>query len=288
MPELPEVELVVKSLDRLISGRRIAAAVLRRRRLAPDLSPAQFSARLRGATVNFIHRRGKHILFDLSRDRTLIVHLRMTGRFMFLPADRENPKFTHAEFYFEDENRLVFADQRHFGFMRLVDTPELDEAAELKKLAPEPFAKEFSPAYLAGVLGGSTRRIKDLLLDQTKVCGLGNIYAAEALFLARINPETPARSISRIKSNRLHRSIREVLAESIAHGSTLNADPEDIDRSYYGGGYENHWRVYDREDKPCPNCRARIKRIKYTGRSSYFCPRCQRINKKADAARRRV
>lgn len=276
MPELPEVELVARALNTLVSGRRIFMAELLRERLAPETAPPEFARKLSQTKIKHVWRRGKHILFELNKGLTLIVHLRMSGRFQILTAERENPKFTHAVFYFADESRLVFSDQRHFGFMRIVETDFVSKAKELRKLAPEPFSAEFSAEYFRGILKTSSRNLKEFLLDQTKVCGLGNIYAAEAMFLARVNPQTPARVVSAIKAGRLHRFIREVLAESIKHGSTLNVNPENIDGSYYGGGFEDHWRVYDREGDPCINCGSAIKRLKQGGRSSYFCPKCQR------------
>jgi formamidopyrimidine-DNA glycosylase len=275
MPELPEVELVAKSLEKLVSGRNILIAELLRQRLAPDSSPESFGEKINGSTINSVSRRGKHILFDLNNSNTLIVHLRMSGRFMLLPIERELPKFSHAIFYFEDESRLIFTDQRHFGFMKIVETENLQQAKEIAKLAPEPFSDEFSSEYFRKTLKSSTRSIKELLLDQTKVTGLGNIYAAEAMFLARVNPQIAANKISKIKANRLHKFVKEVLFESIENGSTINVNPENIDGSYYDGGFEDHWHVYDREDEPCSRCGAKIKRIKQSGRSSYFCPRCQ-------------
>lgn len=276
MPELPEVELVAKSLDKLVAKRKIAAAELLRERLAPDISPENFAAKFKNATINFVHRRGKHILFDLDNGQTLIAHLRMSGRFQLLPLETELPKFTHAVFYFQDDARLVFSDQRHFGFMRIVETENLFDAKELKRLAPEPFSDDFSAGYFRAVLKTSKKSLKEFLLDQTKVLGLGNIYASEAMFLARVNPQLPAGKISAKKANLLFEKIRAVLTESIAHGSTLNVDPENIDGSYYGGGYELAWRVYDRENTPCVICDTPIARVKQAGRSTYFCPRCQK------------
>lgn len=276
MPELPEVELVAKSLDALVGGRRIVAAELLRERLAPFNSPPEFAEKLKDAKINRVYRRGKHILFDLDNGKTLLAHLRMSGRFMLLPFDRENPKYTHAAFYFADETRLVFQDQRHFGFMRVVETEKLHEVKELKSLAPEPFSDEFNAKYLVLILKTSKRSLKEFLLDQTKVTGLGNIYAAEAMFLARINPQTPANRVSARKAKVLFEKIREVLAESIRHGSTLNVNPENIDGSYYNGEYAGKWLVYDREKKPCVVCETEIERLKQGGRSSYFCPRCQK------------
>jgi formamidopyrimidine-DNA glycosylase len=275
MPELPEVELVVKSLDSLVKGRKIIVAELLRERLAPENPPAQFAESLKDSTINFVHRRGKHILFDLDNSNTLIAHLRMSGRFMLLPVERDLPKYSHAVFYFEDETRLVFQDQRHFGLMKIVATAGLHEAKEIKKLAPEPFSDDFNPQYFREILKTSKKSLKEFLLDQTKVLGLGNIYASEAMFLARANPQVAANRLSARKANVLFEKIREVLHESIAHGSTLNVNPENIDGSYYGGGYENHWRVYDREKQPCANCETPVRRIVQGGRSTYFCPRCQ-------------
>lgn len=275
MPELPEVELVVQSLDKLVRGRTIIAAELLRERLAPDTDPLIFAGKLLNTTVNFVHRRGKHVLFDLDNGQTLITHLRMSGRFMLLPLERENPKFTHAVFYFGDETRLVFQDQRHFGLMKIVETKRLHEAKELKKLAPEPFSEEFSLHYFRETLKGSKRSLKEFLLDQTKVCGLGNIYASEAMFLANVNPAGIANRVSSRKSVPLYEKIREVLQEAIAQGSTLNVDPENIDGSYYSAGFETNWRVYDREGVPCINCKTAIIRLKQAGRSTYYCPKCQ-------------
>lgn len=276
MPELPEVELVAKSLDRLVRDRRIASADLIREKLTPEHSVAEFAELLAGATIRFVHRRGKHVLIDLSNERTLIVHLRMSGRFMLLAAERELPKFSHAIFHLEDDTRLVFQDQRHFGMMKIVETSRLFEAKELAKLAPEPFSDEFSPEYFRRVLKTSKRSIKEFLLDQTKVLGLGNIYASEAMFLARVNPRVSADKLSRPKARALFETARFVLEESIGHGSTLNVDPENIDGSYYGGAYEDRWRVYDREGEACMDCAEPIRRIVQGGRSTYFCPKCQR------------
>jgi formamidopyrimidine-DNA glycosylase len=276
MPELPEVELVARALGRLVAGRRIVAAKLLRAGLAPETSPRSFARNLRGARIEAVGRRGKHILIRLDNERVLITHLRMTGRFLYLPVEASLPKHTHAVFQLNDERRLVFTDQRHFGMMKIVPNARLDEAKELRKLAPEPFSEEFTPGQLHAALLRSRRTLKETLLDQRRVLGLGNIYAAEVMFIARINPFTIAAELSNKRVPRLHRAILDVLSESLAHGSTMNVDPENIDGSYYGGSYEGHWRVYDREGEPCPTCKARIRRVSHAGRSTFFCPRCQR------------
>ena len=157
MPEVPEVELVVRHLNQLVSGRGIFEAKLLRQRLAPATLQNDFSRNFAGSKINFVHRRGKHVLFDLDNGRTLITHLRMSGRFLLLNADHSDPKFTHAVFHFEDGHRLVFQDLRHFGLMKVIKTDELYEAKELRKLAPEPFAEAFDREYLYRALR-TTRR----------------------------------------------------------------------------------------------------------------------------------
>ncbi len=276
MPELPEVELVARSLDRLVSGLRVESAKLIRPGLAPENTPRGFARALRGATVVRVGRRGKHVIFELDNGRVLVTHLRMTGRFLLLPRRARLPKHTHALLRLADGRRLAFTDQRHFGLMKVTTAGLLPQARELRRLAPEPFSDEFTPDYLASVLARTKRALKDVLLDQTKVTGLGNIYAAEVLFLARLNPFGAAAGLPRRHVPRLHRSILAVLGEALAHGSTMNVDPEDIDGSYFGGGgYQGRWRVYDREGEPCQKCRAPIRRHVHAGRSTYFCPRCQ-------------
>jgi len=276
MPELPEVELVARSLDRLVSGLRIETARLIRPGLAPENTPRAFARALRGATFEKVGRRGKHILAELDNGRVLITHLRMTGRFLLLPTRRPLPKHTHALFQLDDGRRLAFTDQRHFGLMKVVSTEHLADARELRGLAPEPFSEEFTPDYLAAVLARTSRALKDVLLDQTKVTGLGNIYAAEVLHRARVNPFSTASHIQRRQVKRLHQAILHVLGEALAHGSTMNVDPENIDGSYFGGGgYQGRWRVYDREGEPCRKCRDPIRRVTHAGRSTYFCARCQ-------------
>lgn len=276
MPELPEVELVARALDRHVGGRTFLSARLLRPGLAPESTPASFARALRGQRIARVGRRGKHILFELGDRFVLITHLRMTGRFVLLPAGVALPKHAHAVFRLDDERWLVFCDQRHFGLMKLVRAGELSEARELRSLAPEPFSDEFTPAYLRAALARTRRTLKETLLDQTKVTGLGNIYAAEAMFIARVSPFVAASRVAPRRLPRLHRAILEVLGEAIAHGSTMNVDPEDFEGSYYGGPYESRWRVYAREGEPCVNCRAPIRRFMHAGRSTFYCPRCQR------------
>lgn len=276
MPELPEVDLVARTLHQLVASRPIRSAELKRERLAPSTTPAEFAEFLANSKIESVIRRGKHLIFDLDNSKTLIVHLRMSGRFSLLDAEDEDPKFTHAVFHFDGGQRLVFDDQRHFGLMKIVNTGELHTAKELAKLAPEPFGDEFNPAYLRAQMQSSTRSLKEFLLDQTKVTGLGNIYAAEALFVAGINPELRANKLSRPRSILLFNAIVAVLTEAIELSRQGETDPKIIDGRYFSDNAERQWLVYDREGQPCVNCNSPIVRLKQGGRSTYFCRKCQR------------
>lgn len=273
MPELPEVEHVVRALRPIVTGRRILAAELNLKRIAPELSRVSFGKQLRNVLITGVGRRGKYILFELESGRMLATHLRMTGKFVSLAIDESLPPYAHVVFYLDDERRLVFCDMRQFGRMRLIrNAGRLPK--ELTTLAPEPFSEDFSEEYLIETLSRSRRSLKQLLLDQTRVLGLGNIYAVEALFLAGINPMKPANRLSKPRARKLYQAIRQVLHEAIDAGSTLQIDLADGNGNYFGTT-ERFWRVYEREGEPCVNCGRRIKRIVHGGRSTYYCPRCQ-------------
>lgn len=276
MPELPEVEMVARHLRALVVGRTITKAQLLWPRTAPEQTARQFAAGLKGARVEAVGRRGKYILVHLHNGRTLLVHLRMTGRFFYLDSQAELPSHARAIFQLDNTKQLLFHDVRKFGKLHLVPTSRLHESAQLAALAPEPFSAEFSLAYLFDTLRASAQQIKLALLDQTKVLGLGNIYAAEALHRAGVHPKLAARKLSKPRAARLHQEIVSVLNEAIANESTLNTDPESLDASYTGGTYETMTRVYERAGMPCLVCATPIRRIVQGQRSTYFCPQCQR------------
>jgi formamidopyrimidine-DNA glycosylase len=278
MPELPEVEHVVRALRLAVVGLTIIATEINLPKLIAPTTPSLFKRKLKNVTISGISRRGKFILIECHRpDHTeglvLMVHLRMTGKFLYLKPDDELPKHSHAVFYLDNDRRLVFRDQRQFGIMRVVSQAKLGQAKGIAELAPEPFSEEFSVDYLRKVFGRSTRTLKTFLLDQTKVLGLGNIYAVEALFRAGINPFRPANTLSVKRVVRLHTAIQEVLNFAILHiraGFNLEGGFS------YGEAFERFWQVYEREDEPCVKCGSRIRRVAHGGRSTYWCPRCQR------------
>jgi formamidopyrimidine-DNA glycosylase len=243
--------------------------------LLAGLSPTSLKRRLKGARINAINRRGKYILIELDNHHVLLVHLRMTGKFQYISTDMPLPPYAHVVFYLDDDRRLVFCDMRQFGRMRLLSAKALPALPQIETLAPEPLTDDFSLTYFLETLSRSRRSLKQLLLDQTRILGLGNIYASEALFLARISPLKEAHRLSKQRAVKLHQAIRDILQEAIDAGSTLRIDLTDANGSYFGTS-ERFWRVYEREGEPCVNCGTKIRRLVQGGRSTYFCPRCQR------------
>src|SRR5262245_8989808 len=274
MPEMPEVEIVTQRLRETIKGRVLTRVQLLGSRIAPENSHRQFALWLKGARIVDVARRGKFILTQLSNNRTLITHLRMTGRFYLREINSENTPYARAVFWLDDGRKLVFDDQRQFGVMMVVSTGQLDQVKYLKKLAPEPLSEEFSADYPYATLTRSPQQIKLALLDQRKVAGLGNIYASEALHRAKVNPRLPANKLSRPRTVLLHGEIVAVLEEAIANKGVFDRDSGDIDASY--GRYESVVRVYEREGLPCLTCGTPIRRITQGARSTYFCLKCQR------------
>jgi formamidopyrimidine-DNA glycosylase len=275
MPELPEVEHVVRGLRRAVLGRRILATELNLPRIVASPSPSYFKRKLRGVYIDAISRRGKYILFALDSGDVLVTHLRMTGKFVCITDDQPLPPYPHVVFYLDDERRLVFCDMRQFGRMRLLPAARLSALLQIRSLAPEPLTDDFNFSYFWETLSKSRRSLKQLLLDQTKVLGLGNIYASEALFLARISPFKAANTLSKARAMKLHQAVRDILEEAIVAGSTLRVDLADGIGSYFGTT-ERFWRVYEREGEPCVNCGKKIRRAVQGGRSTYYCPRCQK------------
>jgi formamidopyrimidine-DNA glycosylase len=275
MPELPEVEHVVRALRRAVLGRTIVAIEVGLPKLIAPISPSVFKRKLKNALIESIGRRGKYILIELNSDRVLAVHLRMTGQFLVLTPDDPLPPHAHAIFYLDDERRLVFRDQRQFGVMKLLTKSELGETKGIKELAPEPFSDEFSLGYLKETLARSRRTLKTLLLDQTRVLGLGNIYVAEALFRAGINPFKVSSELSTRRIARLHQAIRDVLRAAVSGNSARRLNLENPNGFSYGEAFGRTWQVYEREGELCFKCGTRIRRLTHGGRSTYWCPRCQ-------------
>lgn len=282
MPELPEVETVRRGLNRVTLNQPIVGGeVLLARTVAHPPCTDAFWAGLRQAHLVEWQRRGKYLLGQLANGADqpagyLGVHLRMTGQLLWV--DPTEPVQTHCRvrIFLEGHRELRYVDQRTFGRLWWVP-PDQDPSSVmtgLQALGPEPFDKAFSPAYLKERLARSHRPIKNALLDQALVAGIGNIYADEALFLSGLRPTTLSHRIGLPRLTKLHQAIRDVLTTSIESGGTTFSDYRDI----YGtnGNYGGVAWVYDREGQPCRVCQTPIQRLKLAGRSAHYCPQCQR------------
>ena len=293
MPELPEVETVRRGLAPYVEGARIEAVALNRADLRFPFPP-QFAESLLGQIITHLGRRAKYLLFTLSSGDVWLSHLGMTGSYRFLEGEyRDGGRYyqpavggAHDHFALtlghpaHGTLHLIYADPRRFGFMDLIRAGEL--SPYLADLGPEPLSNEFSASVLATAFRGKTAPVKTGLLDQRVVAGIGNIYACEALHRARIHPERPAGTLVRkgggpgLRLERLAIAVREVLLEAIeAGGSTLR----DFRNAEGGaGGFQHRFAMYDREGEPCPRpaCRGSVRRIVQSGRSTFYCPVCQR------------
>ena len=282
MPELPEVEILARHLAPLLQGKTIRTVDIHRAKVIAPTSTRELRTRLTGAKFLHLQRRGKYLLFDLQRNGagpfTCLGHLGMTGRMYLQPHAETLPK--HAALVLDlGALRFVYEDTRYFGRFTL-------DTSAVAELGPEPLSDAFQPGSFALALRRSSQSIKVKLLDQSLVAGIGNIYATEALFRARISPRRAARSLKSQEFRALHQEVRNVLQGAIDCGSTIPLDyagQASRDRLFYFGraaeapdSYEERLQAYDREGEPCVNCRTPIKRIIQAARSTFFCPKCQR------------
>ncbi len=273
MPELPEVETIVRSLDQQISGLRITEVKV----ITPSIifrpEARLFSKGLKGGKITGVRRRGKYILIALEDELLLAVHLRMTGKVIYTRGDTPADKHTHVLIGLDNDFQLQYSDIRKFGRMALIPSGETGIWPGLDSLGVEPLSSDFSKDFLQKKLSLKKTKIKPLLLDQTLIAGLGNIYVDESLHRAEINPERPASSLSTREASKLHSAIRQVLEEAIANRGTSFRDY--VDSRGEAGDNQMNLRVYGREARPCFNCQKPVSRIKLAGRSTFFCQKCQ-------------
>jgi formamidopyrimidine-DNA glycosylase len=288
MPELPEVETVRRGLAPAMEGAALAKVEVRDRRLRWPIAK-DFEKRLTGQTVEGLGRRAKYLLADLSSGEVLVMHLGMSGSFR-VGADakpgvyyHERSKSTahdHVVFHMSNGATVTFNDPRRFGSMKLVKRAKLDSEPLLRGLGPEPLGNAFDAAMLATACAGKKTSLKAALSDQRVVAGLGNIYVCEALFRARLSPKRQASTIAGRNGNpnaraaALVEAIKAVLQDAIAAGGSSLRDHRRTDGAL--GDFQHNFQVYDREGQSCPNCEGKIKRIMQTGRSTFYCPSCQK------------
>ena len=274
MPELPEVETIATDLRPLVAGRTIVAADLRFPSIVRHPEPEAFARDLPGRRVEALERRGKYLLLRLDGEVVLVIHLGMTGQLLHkLPEDALRPH-THVVLSLDNGTQLRYSDPRRFGRLLLGSEAELVAARKLPRLGPEPLSAEFTPAELHRRLAGRRAPLKVLLLDQSVLAGVGNIYADEACFRARIRPDRPAGRLSRDRARRLHASLRESLLLGIANrGSSID---DYVDLHGARGRQQEQLQVYGRGGRPCFGCGAPLTLVRLGGRATVFCRRCQR------------
>jgi formamidopyrimidine-DNA glycosylase len=274
MPELPEVETVRRGLALKMSGRRILQAELRRPDLRRPFPPA-LAARLDGARIGELGRRGKYILIELDSDGLLLLHLGMSGRVTAGSAALPDAPHDHVVLRLDDGTVIRFNDARRFGLLDYVKRGEEKQHPLLAGLGPEPLEAEFNGAYLTAALAGKMTPIKSALLDQKIVAGLGNIYVCEALFRSAVSPRRLAASIGRGRAQRLVNGVRTVLTEAIEAGGSSVRDY--VQANGQLGYFQHRWAVYGHEGDPCPgcDCDGAVRRIVQSGRSTFFCAKRQ-------------
>lgn len=272
MPELPEVETVRRSLVPHVQGRTIVAVEVRERRLRRPL-PEEFATLLRGARVELVARRGKYLLLHLDRDHTraLLIHLGMSGSLLVQPRSTAPRRHDHVALHLDSEVSVVLNDPRRFGMMRV---GRIDELSELRNVGRDPLTTPLSVAEWRGLVRNRRLPIKSLLMDQKILAGIGNIYANEMLYQANIRPRRRAANLRGPELARLDEAMRHVLGEAVRLGGSSISDFRDV--SGKPGYFQIQHAVYDRDGRPCRRCAATIRRVVLSGRSTFYCPSCQR------------
>lgn len=274
MPELPEVETVRRSLEGQIIGKTIAAIDTDWAKIMNG-GLALFRDQLVGQTFTAVDRRGKYLLIRLTGGKTIVSHLRMEGQYSLVESTHEpHARFTHVWFTFTDGTELRYYDSRKFGRMTIVPTGlEAEEVAGIAAMGPEPVASDFLVPDFAARLARHKKAIKSVILDQSVVAGVGNIYADETLWMSKIHPEQAANTLNLEQITALHDNIIKELAASIEmRGTTVHSFTDAFGRT---GGFQNMLQVYGKKDEPCPRCGTAIEKIKVGGRGTHFCPHCQ-------------
>lgn len=274
VPELPEVETIRRRLEPALSGRRIEAAFISDARLTRPEPPDGVASALVGERVARVSRRGKYLVIEFDGSSQLVVHLRMTGSFALLPDDaEEGPSHARATLMLDDGARVVYRDVRRFGTWLLADRADVNRYLG-ERLGPEPLEASFTRDWLAESLHGRTASIKAILLDQHVVAGLGNIYADEALWRARLSPLRPAGSLGITEVAALRRAMRAALRRGIVRQGASVRDYRDPDGR--AGAMQDEFAVYGRASEPCPRCASPIAKTRVAGRGTWYCTTCQR------------
>jgi formamidopyrimidine-DNA glycosylase len=275
MPELPEVETIRRGLARVLIGQTIRRIKIRETRLRQPVNVSRLKKWVDGQRVAALRRRAKYLLCELQNRAHLVIHLGMSGRVLYCKKTLPLQKHDHIQFVFSNGHELRFCDPRRFGMVDAVPPDDLQKYIHFQNLGPEPLSPAFTAKYLAARAQKLSRPIKNLLMDGAVVVGVGNIYASESLFRAGVNPQKPSGKLRRQEWEKLVRAIRATLRLSIATGGTTLNDFHNSDGEM--GYFQQHLLVYDRAGEPCRVCKSKIRKIVQAGRSSYYCPRCQKL-----------
>jgi formamidopyrimidine-DNA glycosylase len=272
MPELPEVETIKEDLRELVVGSEIERAEVLTPTLVEQPSAEEFASRLEGVRITGARRRAKHLIVELDTGDSLVFQLKIGGQLLLVPPVEQPETALMFVLDLDGDRRLFLRDETGFTRARLLDAGELEE--RLSSLGPEPLEEEFDSGYLQRTIGSRRAQIKPLLLDQKVVSGIGNIYADEILYDARLHPRRKANTLSEGEWEALHAAIRSNLAAGVEHrGTTVRLYKDVLDRP---GEHQNYLRVFEKHGKPCPGCEGEVVREKVSGRPSHFCPACQR------------
>lgn len=271
MPELPEVETIKRQLNRRIKGKKIKAVEVRLRKFV-KYPLKEFKQIVEGAVITNVSRRAKLLIIELSNGYCLITHLKLTGQ---LILDGQPSKHTHLIYYFTDNSQLIHNDLRQFGFVKIVPKKELTDFLKKEKFGPEPLSKKFTFNLFKQILEKRKgAKIKPLLMDQSFVAGIGNLYADEILFLAKVLPTRKAKTLKPVEIKGIYQGIKKILPLAIKKHGSSNRDY--VDAAGKKGNYASFQKVYQRENQACFKCKTKIERIKMGSRSAHFCPQCQK------------
>lgn len=276
MPELPEVETVVKGLDPLIRNKKVTEVEIREKNMIayPKNNIKAFKKDLLGAKIEKVKRRGKYIIIELNNYKNLVIHLRMTGKLLVKEVKDFRDKHTHVIFSLDDGQEIRFNNIRKFGRVYLIDRDQPEQAGGLATLGPEPLSDNLSLEDFKELFKNRRALMKSLLLNQKFIAGIGNIYADEILFRAAILPDRTADQLSESEKEAIYYNMREILQKGIIYGGTSFSDY--VNAFGEKGSFQEELRVHQREEKKCYQCGTKIKKIKISGRSTYFCPQCQK------------
>lgn len=292
MPELPEVQTIVNDLNKKVIGRRITGVWFDAPKIIKNPKPKKFEKAIKGKKILGAKRRAKNLLFDLSGNLMMLIHLKMTGHLLIgkwkiangkraIPLEPKeivndpHNQYIHLIFYLDDGKMLAFSDLRKFGKMILGTKEQIENLPELKKLGPEPLDKSFKFIKFVKLIKSEQRKIKQVLMDQEVIAGIGNIYSDDILWKAKIHPFKPANKLSDKELREIWKAMREILQKALKLRGTSTSDYRDT--AGKEGGYTDYRLVYQREGESCQRCKTKIKRVKIGGRSAHYCPKCQTI-----------